>query len=550
MKTLLSRPWLTCLIVASLLFHGCDCGGQSIPCTSPSDCAANQACSAGFCRAISASDGSVIFGGGTGSTGGGGTGAGTGTGGGTGGSQGTGGASGTGGGTACVNLQCQQMSCPSGTTTSVSGVVYEPAGNLPLYNATVYIPNAALAPFTPGVSCDQCGASISGQPLSITLTDSNGHFKLENVPVGTNIPLVIQLGRWRRQVQIPMVSGCTDTALTDKNLTRLPRSKAEGDLPQMAIATGSADAFECLLLKMGIDVSEFTGPAGTGRVHYYINNGYPDQANQGQPGRNLYGTSASLSKYDVVFLPCEGQEIRRAPAITKNLVDYATAGGRIFSTHFSYSWLAYGSAPFPSTAMWQPDADRPPDPASVLINQAFPKGMAFNSWLQGVGAASGGMMSLAEARHDVAQVNPGTTAWLKGNWNGLYTGDPSYNWTPHLTFNVPFNPPPQADGGAGVECGRVVFSDFHVTAGATTMANSFPAACRSNPYTAQEKALVFMVFDLSSCITSDMKPPEVCKPVGGSCTSSGECCPGLACLNGQLQPCNGGTACTCSVTIG
>ena len=41
----------------------------------------------------------------------------------------------------CVNLQCQQI---PGTT--ISGVVYDPAGNRPLYDVFVYVPNATPDP--------------------------------------------------------------------------------------------------------------------------------------------------------------------------------------------------------------------------------------------------------------------------------------------------------------------------------------------------------------------------------------------------------------------
>src|SRR5688572_23707691 len=57
-------------------------------------------------------------------------------------------------GGACVGLECQQVACANGGTTSLRGTVMDPSGTVPLYNAVVYVPNAPLAPFTPGVSCD------------------------------------------------------------------------------------------------------------------------------------------------------------------------------------------------------------------------------------------------------------------------------------------------------------------------------------------------------------------------------------------------------------
>src|SRR5882757_6711979 len=97
--------------------------------------------------------------------------------------------------TACTGLCQQQVSCPAGQTTSITGVVYAPNGTDPLPNVTVYIPNAPVSAFTPGVSCPVVGQAPSGSPLVGTTTGVDGSFTLVNVPVGSNIPLVIQAGR-------------------------------------------------------------------------------------------------------------------------------------------------------------------------------------------------------------------------------------------------------------------------------------------------------------------------------------------------------------------
>jgi hypothetical protein len=399
------------------------------------------------------------------------------------------------------------MQCAGGGTTIVTGHVYEPAGDLPLYNAMVYVPSVKPDPFTSGASCDRCGGQVTGSPLVATLTGADGAFELDNVPAGDAIPLVIQIGRWRRQITIPHVAPCTTTALTNPDLQRLPRNQNEGDIPQMAIATGAFDPFECLLRKVGIADSEFTPPTATGRVHYYRSNGL-DTHSPAAAGSLLWSQLSTLLKYDVVILPCEGMELKKPPAATQNLIDYTTQGGRVFTTHFGYEWIKDAQAPFSTdVADWSAEAMHPPDPFIVQLDTSFPKGKAFAQWLVNVGVnpVNPGTLTIHDARHDVVSVKPIAQRWIYGT-NPMATMNQST--VQHFTFNTPWGDMGARDDmGQTIQCGRVVYSDFHVSVDGLTGAVDFPEACDTGPFTDQEKALVFMLFDLSSCVQPDTTPP-------------------------------------------
>ena len=444
-------------------------------------------------------------------TGSGGTGAGIGTGG-AGGFIGTTDGGSSEAGLPCTNLQCFQNkctvgackvgACANGGTTSVSGTIFDPAGQLPLYNVIVYVPNEPLLPITTGATCDKCG-TVSGSPIASTLTNTRGQFKLDHVPVTDNIPLVIQVGKWRRQITIPNVASCADTPLTNKDQTRLPRSMAEGHLPRMALTTGGADALECLLRKIGIADSEFTPEAGPGRVNFYSAvNGAPRYnmtLNAGATftaATTLWNSAANLRTYDMVLLSCEGTEnpTNKSVAARAALQEYANVGGRVFASHWHNYWLEFGPAPFPTVGTWNHESD-PPNPFTADIDQSFPKGMAMAEWLVNVGSAAPlGQLIIREAKHTLDATN----AAVAQRW--VYSTNPVS--TQYLSFNTPMMVPEEQ------QCGRVVFSDIHVSSGDTSTRNTaYPDGCTTTGLTDQEKALVFMLFDLSSCVVGDKKPP-------------------------------------------
>src|SRR4029079_12298422 len=335
------------------------------------------------------------------------------------------------GGTGCSGLQCQitKDACPMASPTTLTGTIYDPAGKVPLYNILVYVPNTTPSAITSGAACDKCDTYVTGTPMAVPLPDAQGRFSLKGVPSGTNIPLVIQTGKWRRQITVASVPACASTALTDKNQTRLPRNKSEGDIPLIAIATGGSDALECLVRTVGIDGAEFTNDSGTGRVQLF--QGYrasPTLMANGassalRSADTLWASLTSMRKFDVVLMACEGDDARsegRTAAQYAAVRGYADIGGRVFGSHFHNNWIRSEDG--------QPNAGDPQgvkvalgghqlaEPSTLLIDSTFPKGMAFRDWLVNVGASTTpGQISISNGEHTVDSVIAGVAQqWIYG----------------------------------------------------------------------------------------------------------------------------------------
>jgi hypothetical protein len=476
----------------------------------------------------------------------------------------------------CTGLCLQQQTCPgTGVTTTITGTVYAPNGTDPLYDALVYVPNGGPAPtygvqpFSPGVHCGQCGSEVTGTPLVSTNTAPDGTFELQNVPVGTNIPLVIQLGRWRSMTLIPSVAACTNTALTAAQ-TSLPSQQglpnALNNIPLMAFSTGAVDGLECVLLKIGINQNQFSNPAkqgGTGRIRLYEGEGAAGaQISATTPSATqLWGSAADIGtatpdidQYDMVYFPCQGGAYTKTAAEQAVVVNYTNAGGRVFGTHYSYVWFinptpAGTANPFASTADWNPTTTDPADQTGY-INTTFARGQALAQWLQITGSSTTyAQMPLNTLRNDFTNVVAPSLLWVS-------LGAPpegAFTYPMHLTFDTPIGTP------AASQCGRALFDDFHVENATNNKGLIFPAECPTGAMTAQEKMLEFMIFDLSSCLipTAPVTPtctPETCAQQGFNCGPAGDgcgnqlacgaCTPPQTCGGGGQPGVCGGMACT------
>jgi hypothetical protein len=465
----------------------------------------------------------------------------------------------------CTNLCQKQIRCDGGTGTSLSGTVYDPAGLNPLYNVIVSIPNAPLDAIATGAACTSCDAEVSGAPIATALTDAAGHFVLNNVPVGTDFPLVMQLGKWRRQVTISkamVTRSCGDNPVvesTPAKLLRLPRNIHDGDnngqytsMPRIAITTGRVDALECLLSRIGIDAAEFSNPAAGGHINLYSlfpeGAGVHDDedvngATQYDSGATfplattLFDSASTLQTYDMVLMNCAagpiyfsagGEYVTNARMAT--LRNYLNGGGKVFLEHYFSTWLrpsATAGAPYGDLATWEyppPDFGTAISSADMLANidTSFAKGRAFAQWLVNVGASTAtGSLQLTNSANPLVPVSKNTASTVRTpaqRWifNPTSSTDASSRHVHYFDFLTPVD--------KSAKCGRAVYTGIHVSSASTAADQDavritgapplFPSECVNRPLNGQEKALEFMFFDLSGCVNPPDLPPI--PPPGGA----------------------------------
>jgi hypothetical protein len=407
-----------------------------------------------------------------------------------------------------ADLRCHVDTC-AGTSTSISGTVYDPAGKNPIPHVFVFVPTAATAlpTITWGAkTCDTCSLPI-GSYVTATMTDATGKFTLTGVPTGTAVPLVLQIGKWRRQFPVGTTS-CQNTTIP-AGQARLPRNRKEGDMPEMALLTGGLDDIGCFLTRVGIDAMEYGGPGSGGALDVYqglsVGGLSGPQLSNGVAGNctntncPLWGSKASLERYDIVVLGCEGDTfdatvdggllaggLSNVTATAKQAMhDWLGEGGKVFATHFHYTWFMNGPSDFQGVASWL-GYSLGTGSGTTAIQTSFPKGQDLRNALLDAGALSNGNLNVSGMSSSVLSVNAPALAWVKDQSNQ----DPKY-----LTFTTP----------VGSACGKVGFSDLHA-GGAPS--GDVPGSCSAQGLTAQEKALELLFFDLSACVSDDsMAPP-------------------------------------------
>lgn len=464
-------------------------------------------------------------------------------------------------------------SCGSGTNTTITGTVYDPAGKNPLPNILVYVPQAALTAFTDGVNTttpvkDSYANLVSGNQLVQVTTGADGTFSLVGVPAGTLVPLVIQAGRWRRQFVISAVTACAVTSLystavttvgTDpsdlntSNLTqggssslshygehttlRFARNQNEGDIPKIALVTGGSDGLECSLRKIGIDDAEFTDTtvginsnsgssavsisSPTGRVNLYQRNlgggasapsytGSTTAISFAQTGYDLFGTTSKLDGYNVLLLPCPGEDDTTLETsgsnitYAENVAGFTNAGGRIFATHFSSDLLNSVSS-ISGAANWVTSGGLTPDTAEATVNSTSSDSKTMGQWLYDLNAGTEYQVAVSALRISQTGTNSPTVDWATitgGNWR--YSSTTIANPVVEFSYYTPVTASSTSD-----QYGRVFFTDYHVNDGGSD--GVYPSECDSTmdktyAMTAEEEMLEYSLFQLMNFAIPQFQP--------------------------------------------
>ena len=431
---------------------------------------------------------------------------------------------------------CAACVCNSGAA-EVTGQILDPAKLRPVFGATIYVPSSPVTAFTPSVGCDTCTNVYSGLPaLASTTTDVDGNFRLQGVPAGVSFPVVLQLGRFRRQFMVASIPACGTAALpaAQSHLSGVQTKTGDmatdtvnPELPKIAMVTGRGDATECLLGRMGIAASEFTDPTGPGAVHMYTyqrSGGLTGAAGSFGAGSTLaggvgaadalLGTAATLDQYNALIMPCGNNGAGQAPTagMQTNVRNWMNAGGRLFASHIAvedFVHLPLGN-PNDGVATWStPDLWGVTAPDNVDRAPVYSLTDAFNTlaWPSpgGPGGAppAAGTLPLPNYRNNVRAVAAGATSWFSGT--STYTGPGNGPQSNMVSFDAPFGSPPAS------QCGRAVLPFRHLS---NTSAGIFPGSCGPLPaaLSGQELAFEYMMWQSMTCLAPSTVPPTAPPP--------------------------------------
>lgn len=343
--------------------------------------------------------------------------------------------------------------------TTLNGITYAPNGTLPLAGVLVYETDTPPAPIPEGVYCDSCRVLPAG---TFVQSAADGTFQLMG-HAGTRY-LVTEKGQFRRVRKIEVGADGTVQEI-EHAVTTLPGSTAAGaegqddTIARIALMDeqgGDGDSIQVVL--QGLGISEWTSFGDDlGKV-----------------------SDDSLQKFHVALFPCDNSSLNKPRAAEKQaLRNFVQAGGKIYGSDWSH----------------------------MYVDETFPEFFkrANQTWTDTRGAESpSGRFDDVGMSAWLANVSPGENpadTEFQGVWsysNGVKAADvPDANGgthtvTPHVyasvTETATFYASPEAATSVEFGCGRALLSTFHVHGGT------------SSNLLMQEKALLYMLLDVSTCI--------------------------------------------------
>ena len=404
----------------------------------------------------------------------------------------------------CVNF------CPTGTRTSISGVVTAPNGIDPIPSALVYVPRA-FEEFPQEVGCEICGDILSNA-FVLTKTEADGSFTLSPVPTrqdaqpGDTVPVVVQKGRFRKVLALPIEAPCEANAIAD-GVFRLPgKNDGMDTIPRIAVATGDYDSMECVLMRFGLEVgsfdlfegSAFGGLGGTSTL----------------PGFDgLLRDLPRMKGYNIIFINCTNdtfEDMLNDPAIRQNVRDYVGSGGRLYVTDWSYDWIEQVEE-FSGVIDYEPGAsDMAPEPhnaatlgAGEEVAQANVLDQNMQDWMRAVEVRAG--------EETISDANTVTVQHFLGGWVLQLATAISEQTRVWITANIDgMNDRPLTTTYDYNACGRWLYSSYH-TAGKGDefdpfgggLGLDFPGYCGSGGLSPQERVLEYLILHVADCVQVD-----------------------------------------------
>lgn len=357
--------------------------------------------------------------------------------------------------------------------TTLKGKTYAPNGTLPLAGVLVYETNTPPEPIPDHVYCDSCRVLPAG---TFVQSSADGSFELMG-HAGTRY-LVTEKGQFRRVRKIEVAADGTvqDVAKEITTLPGEPTTGADGQSDTTARialmeepAAGDNDPIQQALLALGI-------------------------TNWTNFGDDLDKVNAdNLAGFHIALFPCDGSSLNKPGGDERQaLRSFVQAGGKVYASDWSHQFV---DEPFEEffkhpNRVWGAGDGEP----GVQAPAGQYEDDGLKAWLGSVSPNEDPMQTHFEGVWSTyLGVQPATVPDVAGSGTHLVTPHvyASVTETSGLYFSK------EAATSMEFGCGRALLSTFHVHGGT------------SSSLLMQEKALLYMLLDVSTCIGEPGEGPPV-----------------------------------------